>query len=115
MSNKVGDSIRVVYQAGRGMSGLTVTMAVYDEAGALDAAKGGAMTEIGSTGRYSASFSPDAEGLWHVQINDSNGGKAVNSYIVGTTSVSEIGATVTTINAKIDAMSEKLDSPPMVA
>lgn len=115
MAYKVGEPIRVIYQAGKGATGLTVNMTVYDEVGALDASMTAVMTPIGSTGRYSAQFTPDAEGLWLVHVDDNVGGKAVSSYAVGSTNVSEIGATVTTINAKVDAISEQLGSFPMIA
>lgn len=91
-------------------------MDVYGGAGVLDSVQSGAMTEIGTTGRYKKSFTPDAEGLWLVQVSDANGGKAVKSFSVGTTNISEIGATVTTINAKIDAVQDSVDAlknPPM--
>lgn len=117
-SFKVNETIEVVYQAGGAGSGVAVTMDVYDEAGVLDAAQSGAMVEIGTTGRYRKSFTPDAEGLWHVQVSDANGGNAVKSYSVGTTNVSEIGATVTSINAKVDNIQTAiagLGSPPMIA
>jgi len=116
-SYKVGDELTVVYQAARGTTGIAVTMNVYDEAGVLDTAQSGPMTEIGTTGRYRLSFTPDAEGLWITQIDDANGGKAVKSYSVGTTNIAEIGATVTTINAKVDNMQAGLDGmtvPPMI-
>ena len=74
---KNGVAILVTYQAVNVATGKTVTMAVYDEAHALDEAKGSAgMTEIGATGRYYASFTPDAEGEWIVickNTSDSNG------------------------------------------
>jgi hypothetical protein len=114
---KVGESIDVVYQAAGGATGVVVTMSVYDEAGALDAGQSGAMVEIGATGRYKKSFTPDAEGLWLVQTNDANGGKTVKSFSVGQFNVAEIGATVTTINAKVDDLQtavENLVAPSMI-
>jgi hypothetical protein len=114
---KVNEMIDIVYQAAGAATGVVVMMSVYDEAGSLDAGQSGAMTEIGSTGRYKKSFTPDAEGLWLVQIDDAQGGKVVKSYSVGITNISEIGATVTTINAKVDDLQttvEGLTSPPMI-
>lgn len=115
---KLNELIDVVYQAAGGTTGIVVTMDVYDEAGTLDAVQSGAMTEIGSTGRYKKSFTPDAEGLWHVQIGDANSGKAVKSFSVGTTNIAEIGATVATVNAKVNDLQdavENLVAPSMIA
>lgn len=114
---KVNEAVDVVYQTAGSQTGIVVTMSVYDEAGVLDAGQSGAMLEIGVTGRYKKSFTPDAEGLWITQINDVAGGKAVKSYSVGTTNIAEIGATVTTLNVKVDNLQEAVDnlvSPPMV-
>ena len=114
---KVSEAIDVVYQAAGGATGIVVNMSVYDEAGVKDVAQSDVMEEIGATGRYQLSFTPDAEGLWHTQVDDANGGKAVKSFSVGATNVAEIGATVTTINAKVDALQvavESLESPPMI-
>jgi len=114
---KISELIDVIYQAAGGASGIVVTMDVYDEAGTLDAGQSGAMTEIGTTGRYKKSFTPDAEGLWLVQIDDANSGKAVKSFSVGATNVAQIGATVDAINAKVDDLQiavEGLVAPPMI-
>lgn len=117
-SYKVDQAITVVYQAMGAGTGLTSTMEVFDEAGIKDVAQSGSMTEIGTSGRYRKDFTPDAEGLWIVQIEDSAGGKSVKSYSVGNTNISEIGATVTTLNAKIDNLQSTVESvalPPIVA
>jgi len=81
-SYRVGDEVTVVYQAARDTPGIAVTMTVYNEAGVLDAAQSGPMTEIGTTGCYRLSFVPDAKGLWIVQADDTSGRKAVKLYSV---------------------------------
>ena len=114
---KLNEAVDIVYQASGAATGIVATMDVYDEAGTLDVAQSGAMTEVGTTGRYRKSFTPDAEGLWIVQIADAGGGKAVKSYSVGQTNISEIGATVATINAKVDDLQDAVEgmvAPPMV-
>lgn len=114
---KVSEAIDVVYQAPGGATGIVVTMSVYDEAGVLDAGQSGAMVEVGTSGRYKKSFTPDAEGLWVIQIDDAEGGKAVKTYSVGTTNISEIGAIVSTLDAKVDDLQdavENLEAPPMI-
>ena len=69
-------SIMVTYQAVACATGKTIQMDVYDETHAKDNPQCGTMTEIGTTGRYYKSFTPDAEGEWIVLMKnttDSNG------------------------------------------
>jgi len=107
---KVDEPIRVLYQ-GKGVnSGLTVNMKVFDETDTEDVGQTAAMTEIGSSGRYTAEFTPDAEGNWSVQVSDSAGGEAMLNYSVGTYNIQTIGATLASVDAKVDA----LESPPMI-
>lgn len=71
MSYKVNQEMVIIYQAPAAESGLGASLKydVYDEAHALDAAKSGtSMTEMGATGRYYATFTPDAIGVWVVQV-----------------------------------------------
>ncbi len=103
---KNGVAIQVVYQAAKAATGKTIAMDVYDELGALDGAKSVvAMTEVGVTGRYVASWTPDAEGDWVVQMEDSVSGKGdvVKHYTV-------IGHDLNTVVDAIDL----LESPAMV-
>jgi len=94
MSEKINKAIEVIYQAVGAATGLVdVKMDVYDEAHAEDAAKSiAAMTEIGSTGRYYASFTPDAEGDWQVQIDSITApGKVVKHYTVVAHDIDSVG------------------------
>jgi len=92
-----GVAIIVTYQAVNAATGKTITMDVYDEAHALDAPKGSAgLSEIGSTGRYYATFTPDAEGEWIVILKnttDSNG-EVVKAFAVSGHDVDTIGDAV---------------------
>lgn len=107
---KNGVAIIVVYQAVNSATGKTVTMDVYDEAHAKDAAKCvAAMTEIvynaTPTGRYYATFTPDAEGEWIVimrNTTDSNG-DVVKAFAVAGHDVDSIGDLVTAIDTLIKA------------
>ena len=110
LNYKVSEPIQVIFQAAGAASGIVVTMNVYDEAGVLDAGQSGAMVEIGTTGRYKKSFTPDANGEWSVQIADANGGKAVASYSVGTYNLQSIGATGASIEAKVDIVDANIDT-----
>ena len=98
---KNGVAIETTYQAVNNATGKTITMNVYDELHALDEAKSSAgMTEIAATGRYYASFTPDAEGIWTVimlNTSDSNG-PVVKQYAVGGNDIDSIGDTVVAID-----------------
>ena len=70
--NKVGVPITVIYQASNIDTGKTIAMDIYDTAYVKDVIKSvAAMTEIGMTGRYYASFTPDTEGEWVAMMYDS--------------------------------------------
>lgn len=71
MAYKVNEELVIIYQAPTAETGIGASLKydVYDEAYALDAAKSGiSMTELGTTGRYYATFTPDAIGTWIVQV-----------------------------------------------
>lgn len=122
---KVDDPIKVEYQASGAGSGLIVNMTVFDELDVEDVAQSTVMAEKGSTGRYVATFTPDAEGEWSVHIVDSAGGKGVRQFSVGDYNVASIGAKITTVEGKVDALAVdvaaidvELDAftcPPMIA
>ena len=98
---KNGTAIEVTYQAAGATTGLDdVKMDVYDEAHAIDVGKGvAAMTEIGVTGRYYATFTPDAEGEWQVHIDSvTTPGKVVKHYTVVGHDVDSVGDAVAGLN-----------------
>jgi len=109
---KVGEAIKVVFQGKGVVSGLTVQMDVYDEADVLDAGQSTTMTEIGTTGRYKATFTPGAEGDWSVQIDDGTGGKVVKHFSVGSYNIQSIGANLQSVETKVDGLD--LSQPPMI-
>lgn len=145
---KVGKEIKVMYQAAGAGTGKTIEMIVYDELQVVspfdtDIPPGqslAAMPEIGATGRYRATFTPDVEGDWMVQIRDSvaDSGKVVKHYEIGGHDVDDIGdvtgliktqtdllpsdpASQVTVDAKVDASEaaiiaeiDSLESPAMV-
>lgn len=104
---KVSEQIEVTYQAAGAASGLTdIKMEIYDETGVKDIPNfpDVMMTEIGSTGRYKGSFTPDQKGKWRVMINsNSKKGKVVRDYDVVDYNIDSIGGALT-----------NLDSPPMI-
>lgn len=117
---KVGEEIRVVYQAPGAATGETVTMEIYDETGAKDVVNfpDVTMTEVGTKGRYRGTFTPDVEGEWEIQIALSSGdGGIVKQYSVGGYNVDGVGSIVSDIDAQLDTVEGKidgLDSPAMV-
>ena len=104
---KIGREIKVVYQAAGAQSGRTIEMNVYDESQALVTGSSvAAVPEIGSTGRYRSSFTPDAEGDWMVQLRDSvsDSGKVVKHYEIGGSDVDSIGDTAGLIKVQTDLL-----------
>ncbi len=110
---KINEAIQVTYQTDGAKSGETVTMEIFDESGAKDIVNfpDVTMTEISTTGRYTGSFTPDAEGEWVVMISYGSGkGKIVKQYSVGGYNLDDIGGTVGTI----EVQTQGIDSPPMI-
>jgi len=100
MAYKSGVAIIVTYQAAAAATGLTIKMDIYDEAHALDAPKSvAAMTEIGTTGRYYATYTPDAAGEWiALMYKDGGGGEVVKAFRVATGDEFGIKAAVDALN-----------------
>jgi uncharacterized protein YoxC len=109
---KNGVAIIVTYQAVNSATGKTVTMDVYDESHAKDVPKSiAAMTEIGTTGRYYATFTPDAEGEWIVMMKnttDSNG-EVVKAFAVAGHNIDSIGDAVASVETKVDTVDTVVD------
>ena len=107
---KVNESIQVMYQAAGAATSLTPLMEIYDETGVKDIVNfpDVNMTEIGSSGRYTGSFTPDQEGEWSVQISDVNGGKVVKQFSVGKDNVSGISSKVSDLVDDVDTVSSDL-------
>lgn len=104
MSEKINKAIEVSYQAAGAQTGLDdVKLDVYDESHALDAGKSvAAMTEIGATGRYFATFTPDAEGEWTVLMDSATTpGKVVKKYTVVAHDVDSVGDAVAVADGKV--------------
>jgi len=101
---KVNEVIDVVYQADKATSGLLdVTMEIYDETGAKDIVNfpDVVMTEVGTTGRYVGSFTPDAVGEWKIMIayNSGSKGQVVKQYSVGNYNLDDVGSLAGTAGA----------------
>ena len=130
---KIDEVIEVTYQATAATTGLAdVTMEIYDESGAKDGLDfpDVTMTEIGATGRYSGSFTPDANGKWRVMIDSVvKPGKSIRDYDVVSHNIHSVGGSIATSEAnirgadgdtlkdlsdQIDNISGAADSPPMI-
>lgn len=99
---KIGEAIDVTYQATKLETGLDdVTMQIYDESRALDAINfpDVVMTEIGATGRYYGSFTPDEEGVWTVMITSATKpGEVVKTFMVTAHNIDSVGDAVAALN-----------------
>lgn len=95
---KVDEVIEVTWQAPGTTSGLTdITMEIFDETGLKDPTDypDVIMVEIVSTGRYKASYAPDAQGKWRVMVNSSSKkGLMVKDYDVVGHNIDSIGSAV---------------------
>lgn len=126
---KVGEIIEVTYQAAGAVTGLLdVTMEIYDETGVKDVVNfpDVTMTEIGSSGRYEGSFTPDQQGKWRIMINSATKpGKMVKDYDVVGYNIHSIGEeldtlqggdgdTLETLSNQIDDIPTSFESPPMI-
>jgi len=119
MAHKVGTTIEVTYQAAGAVTGLSdVTMVIYDELHALDGVDypDVVMTEIGSTGRYYGSFTPDTAGNWTLMIDSATTpGKVVKKYRVGIHDENSVGALIEALNdmssADVTAILSAYDGP----
>lgn len=97
---KNGEAIETTYQAKNAATGKTIQMDVYDETHTKDDGQSGTMTEIGTTGRYYKSFTPDAEGVWTIEMFDSvsSAGNAVKTYLVTGHNLDSIGDALAALN-----------------
>jgi hypothetical protein len=117
-NHKVGEPIKVLYQAPNKESGLTdVKCEVYDAEDLLDLDQSGYMIEIGSSGRYKCFFTPDVEGDWSVQIaiESTGAGAQTKHFSVGEYNIQAIGANLQSVEHKIDNMKNGVDSPAIIA
>jgi len=102
---RVGEGIEVVYQAQNAATEVVVNMEVYDETHTIVAGGPIVLVELGTSGRYYGTFTPDEAGEWSVQIEQAGGvGKATKSFSVGGHNIHEIGAKVVTIEDNVGSL-----------
>lgn len=108
---KSGVPIEVTYQAPGSATGKTVNMEVYDEGRVKVAGGPTVLDEIVATGRYYGAFTPDAEGIWTVEIEVSDGtGKVVKQYAVAGHDIDSIGDAVVATDSAITVTIGKVDA-----
>jgi len=113
---KNNEVIEVVYQAPNKESGLTGVTAVEAEIFLPSNAKDSnfldvALVELGSTGIYTGTFTPDEVGEWKVLIHKSDGdGQVVKRYSVGDYNVSAVGENVAALDTKVDTNASATDA-----
>lgn len=114
--------MQVKYQAAKAASGLVVNMDVFKPDNTPDAAQSVAMTEVGTTGEYYASFNADAPD-WYVKCRDVNGGAAIKHFdksIYDTygiaalvadvqTAVNSVATAITTLQSLTGTVDGKID------
>jgi len=123
---KIGESIEVGYQAPNKQSELTGVVAeIYLPNKAKDSNFPDVeLVEVGSTGTYRGSFTPDQQGVWQVIMHKADGdGQVTKSYSVGGYNVhsvgekidvvdgkaNELGTVVTEIDSKVDVVDDKVE------
>ena len=104
---KVDEAIKVVYQAPNAESGLNnIKMGIYDELSSESSDYPDViLTEIGSSGRYEGSFTPDVKGDWTAVIEKADGsGKVVKHYSVGAYNVNTLGENIDGVSTDVGAV-----------
>ena len=99
---KTGETIDVTYQAAKSTTGLSdVVMKIYDETRALDGVNfpDVTLTEVGSTGRYYGSFTPDAVGVWMVLVDSvTKSSPIVKTFVVCSANLDSIVTSIAALN-----------------
>jgi len=101
---KINESIKVLFKATNGST--SVNMDVFDETDTQDVAQSGAMTQLGASNRWIASFTPDANGDWSILCSDNKGGEVVKHFSVGDYNIQSIGANVQSVETKVDNLND---------
>jgi hypothetical protein len=108
---KVNDAIVVSYQAPNKQTGLTGVVAeIYLPSGQKDSNfPDVALTEVGATGVYKGSFTPDEVGEWIALCHKADGdGQVIKQFPVGAHNVSSVGEAVGTVDGKVVTVDGKV-------
>lgn len=110
---KIGESIEVGYQAPNKQSELTGVVAeIYLPNKAKDSNFPDVeLVEVGSTGTYRGSFTPDQQGVWQVIMHKADGdGQVTKSYSVGGYNVHSVGEKIDVVDDKVEVVEGKADT-----
>jgi len=110
--NKVGQPIPFGYQAPNKETGLTIVAEIYLPGKVKDSNfPDQIMPEVGSSGTYQDTFTPDAQGTWQVIMHKDDGDSQVTkSFEVGGDDVHSVGEKVTGVDGKINTVDGKVDT-----
>ncbi len=107
---EVGKSVDITYHAAKHATGLTdVKAKIYDETRALDAVNfpDVTLTEIGVTGIYYGSFTPDVAGIWTVIVDSvSKPGPDEFTIQVGNYDLDSLGGTLDDVKTVVDGLAD---------
>lgn len=107
---EVGKPVDVTYRAKKLTTGLTDVVAkIYDESRAQDLVNfpDVTLTEIGATGIYYGSFTPDAEGIWTVLVNSATAPDQAEFTIqVGSYDLNTLGTTLDDVKTVVDDLAD---------
>jgi hypothetical protein len=113
---KINDGIELSYQAPNKQSGLSGVNAPVAEIFLPNGQKDSnfpdvQLVEIGSTGNYKGSFTPNEQGTWRVLMHRADGdGQVPKAYSVGAHNVHSVGEAVGTVDGKVGAVDGKVDN-----
>lgn len=103
---KVGEPIKVVYQAPNKQSGLTITAEIILPGNVKDSNfPDQVLSELLGKGVYTGEFTPDAAGEWETIVSKPGGeGQVVKRYSVGSHDVHSVGEGVATVDGKANSI-----------
>jgi hypothetical protein len=108
--HKIGEPIKIVYQAPNKETGLTVTAEIVLPGDVVDTNYPNIILEDPrNKGVYTGFFTPDAEGEWEAIVSKPGGeGQVVKRYSVAGYNVSGVGEAVEVVDDKVDAVDGKV-------
>ena len=107
---KLGSPVDITYRAAKHITGLVdVTAEIYDETRAKDVVNFPdiVLTEIGATGVYYGSFTPDATGIWSVMVDSATkAGPQEFTIAVGNYDLDSLGTALDDVQTKVTDLSD---------